>query len=261
LVVSLVAEGLAVGHGRRVVASGIDVQVCPCQVTALLGPNGSGKTTLLRTLLGLLPPMEGVVRWHDTPLHSLDIAARARIVAYVPQATHSTFGFNLRQMVLLGRTAHRGWWQAPSANDQAVTEACLNRLGLSDLAERPLHQVSGGERQLALVARALAQQPQIMCLDEPTASLDFGNQGRVLGELRGLAGQGIGVLFTTHDPNQAIRYADHAVLMNRAGVWVQGPPREVVTAQRLGEMYQCQVDMAEWGTDRTPVFLSSSRAV
>jgi len=235
------ARKLAIGYGRRVVGEGLDFALRPGEVTALLGPNGCGKTTLLKTLLGLIAPLAGEVRLDDAPLRSLSVTERARRMAYVPQHAASTFGFPVREIVLLGRTAHGRLWSPPSRHDREVADACLERMGIAHLADQPLHRVSGGERQLALVARALAQEPALILLDEPTASLDFGNQGRVLREMRRLATEGLGVIFTTHDPNHALRYADRAMLMRDGRLLADGAADEVLTAEALEGMYRTEV--------------------
>src|SRR5262249_47196206 len=175
--------------------------------------NGGGKTTLLKTLIGLLPPRGGEVQLDGKRLDLYSIRERARRIAYVPQVHTGTFAFTVATLVLMGRTAHGDLFSAPSAADHAVAASALERFGIAHLAERPYTMISGGERQLALLARALAQEPRFIVLDEPTASLDFGNQGKVMREIRALAASGHGVLFTTHDPNHALRAADRAYLL------------------------------------------------
>ena len=142
----------------------------------------------------------------------------------------------------MGRTAHGGLFARPSARDRAAVAAAIDRLGIAELAERPVTEISGGERQLVLVARALAQEPRAVMLDEPTASLDFGNQGRVLREIRGLARAGLAVLFTTHDPNHAVRFADRALLVRDGGTLAQGPAQELIERVRLAELYGTEVE-------------------
>ena len=176
---------------------------------ALIGPNGAGKTTLLRAVAGLLPH-RGTIQVGHADLGTLRGRGRARLIAYVPQVHASTFAFSVETIVVMGRIAHTGLLGRPSAADHAVARRMLERFDIVQLADRPYPLISGGERQLTLLARALAQEPRCIVLDEPTASLDFGNQGKVLREMRALAAAGLGILFTTHDPNHAIRAADRA---------------------------------------------------
>ena len=213
---SLCGRELTIGYRDRVVGRDLDVALEPGEVLALLGPNGGGKTTLLKTLLGILAPKAGEVAIGERTLAAISLRERARLIAYVPQAHVPTFAFTVESVVLMGRTAHGSLFSRPSAHDRAVAARALERFGIAHLAARPYTMISGGERQLVLLARALAQEPQFVVLDEPTASLDFGNQGKVMREMRALAASGHGVLFTTHDPNHALRAADRAYLL-RAG--------------------------------------------
>ena len=237
----LSGHGLAIGYRDRVVGRDLDIALATGEVLALLGPNGGGKTTLLKTLLGLLAPKAGDIRLGERPLTSYASRERARLIAYVPQSHAATFAFTVQTVVLMGRTAHGGLFGRPSAADHAVAARALERFGITHLAERPYTMISGGERQLALLARALAQEPQFVVLDEPTASLDFGNQGRVLREIRALAASGHGVLFTTHDPNHAMRAADRACLL-RAGTLVgNGAVQTILAREQLEALYGAPV--------------------
>ena len=240
---TLEGRALAIGYRDRLVGEGLDVGLAEGEVLALLGPNGGGKTTLLKTLLGLLPPRAGEVRFGGRSLASRSIRERARLLAYVPQSHVATFAFPVETVVLMGRTAHGGLFSRPSAKDRDVAVWALERFGIAHLAERPYTMISGGERQLVLLARALAQEPRFIVLDEPTASLDFGNQGKVMREIRALATSGHGVLFTTHDPNQALRLANRAFLL-RAGTRVtDGPVSTVLTQQNLEALYGAPVQV------------------
>src|SRR5262249_20773189 len=154
------------------------------EVLALLGPNGGGKTTLLKTLLGILAPRAGDVAIGGRSLAAISIRERARLIAYVPQVHVPTFAFTVDSVVLMGRTAHGNLFSRPSARDRMVAARVLDQFGIAHLALRPYTMISGGERQLVLLARALAQEPQFVVLDEPTANLDFGNQGKVMREIR-----------------------------------------------------------------------------
>ncbi len=235
-------RGLTIGYPDRTVGSGLDVALSTGEVLALLGPNGGGKTTLLKTLLGLLKPKAGEVRLGDKPLDNYSIRERARVVAYVPQVHISTFAFTVETVVLMGRTAHGSLFSRPSGQDRAVAQAALERFGIAALASRPYTMISGGERQLVLLARALAQEPQFIVLDEPTASLDFGNQGKVMREIRALAKSGHGVLFTTHDPNHALRAADRAYLLREGTRIADGPVATVLNREQLEALYRATVE-------------------
>ena len=239
---TLQARQLAVGYPGHPVGSGFDIDLPPGQVLALLGPNGGGKTTLLKTLLGLLPALGGEVLIDSQALRSFSPAQRARLLAYVPQSHAGAFAFTVADLVLMGRTAHGTLFAAPTARDHAAAQAAIERLGIGHLADRPATMVSGGERQLALIARALAQEARFIVLDEPTAALDFGNQGKVMREIRGLAAAGLGVLFTTHDPNHALRFADQALLIRQGCTLAQGPVAETITQARLIQLYDAPVD-------------------
>ncbi len=238
----LSGHALTIGYPGHTVGSGLDVVLATGEVLALLGPNGGGKTTLLKTLLGLIKPKAGEVRLDDKPLEAYRIGERARVIAYVPQVHVGTFAFTVETVVLMGRAAHGNLFSRPSAHDRAVAEAALERFGIAGLKTRPYTEISGGERQLVLLARALAQEPRFIVLDEPTASLDFGNQGKVMREIKTLAASGHGVLFTTHDPNHALRAAHRAFLLRDGSALAEGPVASVLARERLEALYRAPVE-------------------
>jgi iron complex transport system ATP-binding protein len=219
-------------------------------VVAVLGPNGAGKTSLFRTVLGLLPPLGGEVRWAGRPLAGLSPRELAEAVAYVPQAAAAAFDFTVEHYVLLGRLGRLRPISAPGRVDREAAAAAIERLGLGGFRQRLLSRMSGGERQLAAVARALAQQARVLVLDEPTASLDFGNQARVLDLLAGLAADGLAVVFSTHDPNHALRAGEDALLFTRDGPVVAGPAADVLTPERLSRAYGTPVEAARTARGR-----------
>jgi iron complex transport system ATP-binding protein len=244
MAVALEARGLGYGYPGRAVGRGLDLALAPGEVLCVLGPNGGGKTTLFRTLLGLLPAQAGEVRLQGAPLQSLPRAEVARRMGYVPQGSATQFAFTVREAVLMGRTAHVGLFAAPGPADRAAAEEAIEALGIVSLAERVVTELSGGERQLAMIARALAQGARLLVLDEPTASLDFGNQVRVLREIRRLAGEGYAVVFSTHDPGQAFLAAGRVLLIAHGGAFRQGAPEDVITARNLREVYGVDVRIA-----------------
>src|SRR5579863_9160837 len=243
----LSGHALTIGYSDHVVGHGLDVALTTGEVLALLGPNGGGKTTLLKTLLGLLAPRAGEVRLGERSLSEYSNQERARLVAYVPQFHAVTFAFTVETIVLMGRTAHGNLFSRPSAADRDIAERMLERFGIAHLRERPYTMISGGERQLVLLARALAQEPQFIVLDEPTASLDFGNQGKVMQEIRTLGRSGHGVLFTTHDPNHAMRAADRAYLLRGGERIGEGATGTILDRQQLEALYGTPVELI---TDR-----------
>ena len=242
VVMTLAGRDLTIGYSDHVVGRDLNVALATGEVLALLGPNGGGKTTLLKTLLGILAPQAGEVMIGGRSLARISIGERARLIAYVPQAHVPTFAFTVETVVLMGRTAHGNLFSRPSAHDRMVAARVLEQFGIAQLAPRPYTMISGGERQLVLLARALAQEPQFVVLDEPTASLDFGNQGKVMREIRALAGAGHGVLFTTHDPNHALRAADRAYLLRAGERIAEGAVGAVLTRERLEDLYRAPVE-------------------
>lgn len=238
----LQAQALSIGHGRRCVAQGIDFALAPGEVLCLLGANGSGKTTLLRTLLGLLAPLAGAVRCSGQDVAAWPRAAFARHVGYVPQAHAGLFPFTVEDVVLMGRAARVGRFSAPGAQDRRMARHCLDQLGITHLRTNSYTAISGGERQLALIARALAQEPALLVMDEPTASLDFGNQIRVLEHIARLRAGGMAVLMTTHQPEHALRIADRIALLGCGRLAAIGAPQAVATPAALAALYGVSED-------------------
>jgi iron complex transport system ATP-binding protein len=246
----LQANDLAIGyHGRRV-GENISLALEPGEVLCLLGPNGAGKTTLFRTLLGLLPALSGSVTVGPDRLETLRPAEIAQRIAYVPQAHVTEFSFTVLDVVLMGRTARLSAFAGPSAADVAVARDKLASLGIEELAAHDYTRISGGQRQLALIARALAQEAPILVLDEPTASLDFGNQAIVLGRIRDLTAKGFGIVLSTHDPDHALLLATRVAIIADGGLRALGTPEEVVTAEALSSVYRTDVRIEKTSSGR-----------
>jgi iron complex transport system ATP-binding protein len=239
----LKVESLAFGFPGRTIGRDVSFSLGTGEVMCVLGPNGGGKTTLFRTILGLLAAHDGKILLDGRPLESFSRPEIARSIGYVPQGHSGYFAYTVRDFVLMGRTAHMGIFSTPSKKDVEVAERSLASLGMAHLAERPITEVSGGERQLALVARALAQEPRLLVLDEPTASLDFGNQVRVLERIAGLARTGISILFSSHDPDHAFLCAQRALLLAEGRALEIGTPREVIRADTLQRLYGVSVQV------------------
>jgi iron complex transport system ATP-binding protein len=238
-----VLEARAVGYGYGAVAVGrdIDLAVRAGEVLCLLGPNGSGKTTLFKTMLGLLPAQAGEVLLEDAPLTQLSRQQIARRVGYVPQAHAAHFPFRVLDMVLMGRTAHLGVFASPTREDRQRALLALATLGIDALADKEYTRISGGQRQLVLIARALAQDASALVMDEPTASLDFGNQVAVLSQVKRLAERGFAVLLSTHDPDHAFSIGTRVALLAAGRLVAQGDAAAVLTPERLRSVYGVEV--------------------
>ena len=239
----LEVASLAFGFPGRTIGRDVSFSLGAGEVMCVLGPNGGGKTTLFRTILGLLASHDGKILLEGNSIDSLSRQEIARLIGYVPQGHSGYFAYTVREFVLMGRTAHMGIFSTPSKKDFEVADRAVASLGMSHLAERPVTEISGGERQLALVARALAQEPRLLVLDEPTASLDFGNQVRVLERIAALARTGIAILFSSHDPDHAFLCAQRALLLAEGRALEIGAPREVIRPDTLQRLYGVTVQV------------------
>lgn len=231
------AQDLAAGHAGKALVRGVDLALRPGEILCLLGPNGVGKTTLFRTLLNLLPPLAGSLHLGGEDIRSLDRRQIARRIAYVPQVQSLPFAFTVRDIVLMGRSAALGPFAAPGAEDHRRTDAALEHLGIADLARRDMLQLSGGQQQMVLIARALAQGAPTMVMDEPTASLDLANRRRIETLIADLSRDGMGIVLSTHDPDQAAELADRVILLGPGRVLASGPTTETMTSDALSQLY------------------------
>ena len=228
---------LACGYDGAPVVEGLSFSIGAGEVCALLGPNGVGKTTVFKAVLGHLPMLAGTVHVAGHDAAALSRTQLARLVGYVPQAHTPPFPYTVAEVVEMGRTAHLPLAASPGAEDRRLALEALNSLGIAHLHDKPYTQVSGGERQLALIARALCQQARLLIMDEPCANLDFGNRARVLRQVRDLAERGMAVLMTTHDPDHALAVADSVVALVDRTRYAVGAPAEVIDADLLFDLY------------------------
>lgn len=239
--VAIQTQGLAIQAGGRVLQEGIQLQLDAGSILAVLGPNGRGKTTLLRTLLGLQPAATGAVT----------LAGHA---AYVPQHTETLFPYDVLSMVTMGRARHLRWYASPGSADLAIARASLQAVQLEGLEGANFQSLSGGQKQLVYIARAIASESPIVVLDEPMAALDLHNQNLVLGILRRLAReQGLTVVFSTHQPQHALHIADQTLLMYPDGCEA-GPTAQMCSNERLARTYQLAVQVSR-------VMLADGRSV
>jgi len=217
--------------------AGAELDARPGEMVAILGPNGAGKSTLLRLLLGALEPHRGAAEYEGVAAARWAPVERARRIGVLPQHEEPAFPVSVGELVAMGRYPHLGRWRRPGASDRAAVRSALERCRIDELAARPFATLSGGERQRARLARALAQEPEALALDEPTASLDVAHEMEIWEILREEAARGRAVLLTTHHLNLAARYADRLVLIHRGRVAAAGPPADVLVADAVSAVY------------------------
>ena len=229
-------------RGRRVL-TGATLSLAPGELVCLLGANGAGKSTLLKILLGLLKPAAGKVSLGGTPIAGMDRRKLAQCLAYVPQVHAAPFPYTVREVALMGRLPVTGMFRAAHAADHQAVQRALDHLAIGPLADRPYTEVSGGERQLALIARALAQDARLLVMDEPLAGLDYGHQVRLLARLESLAEEGYGVLMTTHDPDQPLHGCQRVAMLIDGCIASVGTPADVLTPEAIYQLYGIRVDL------------------
>ncbi|MCC8122946.1 MAG: ABC transporter ATP-binding protein [Oscillospiraceae bacterium] len=230
----------------RPVLRGISLTVETGQICCLLGPNGVGKTTLFKTVLSILKPMEGQILMNGEDTGHWTAARLAKQMAYVSQFHTPPFPYRVRDVVLLGRVSNTGYFGKVSNLDYEIAEAAMVDMGITHLRDVPYTDISGGERQLVMIARALAQEPQLLVMDEPTANLDYGNMVRVINKIRSICDKGFGVIMTTHSPDQAFMCESTVALLQRNGPMKFGYAAEVINEENMREAYGIDVKVIEF---------------
>lgn len=238
----LAAEKISFAYANAPTLVDIDFALECGALRALLGPNGSGKTTLLKILTGILPPARGTVKYQGADLKSMSRREIAKRIALVPQELNLQFGFTVRQMVMLGRTPHTNALSGPSKRDREIVERVMELTEIGDMRDRVITELSGGEQQRVVIAMALAQEPQLLLLDEPTVHLDINHQIEILDLVRKLNRErGLTVLATMHDLNLAALYFDDVVLLERGRVVAEGAPSRVLNVERIRAVFNANV--------------------
>lgn len=232
-------------HADRVILEDISFSINQGDIFCLLGPNGTGKTTLLRCLLAINKPQKGTIHIDGMDITKTTARKRAKHMAYVPQASAMAFPYVSREVVMMGRTAYMNFGASPGKKDWEICDDAIAQLGVEYLADKQFNQMSGGERQMILLARAIAQQAKILIMDEPTANLDFSNQVRILQIINKLAMGGYSILMTSHFPDHAFLACNHVALMRDGLIVKQGNPYEIVITENLTSLYQTPIYVTE----------------
>lgn len=245
---SLQFAGVSFGYSpeKQLLFDGLELTFETGEFAAVIGPNGSGKSTLLKLGTGLLRPGKGNVLLNGQDLHSLPSKVRARQLATVFQLVRHSIPYTVREMVLMGRIAHRQWWMRFTEQDENAVRHAMDVMDIARYAEKPYSELSGGEQQRVLLAAALAQEPELLLLDEPTSALDLGHKFLLLDLLKNLAEkEKIGIIMISHDLSLAARYARRTVLLDHGKIVADGTPQEVITAENIRQCYQCNVTILQ----------------
>ena len=250
---SICVSDLSFSYGDARVLKDVSFSVGEGELMSVVGPNGVGKSTLFYCLLGIFDNYKGKISIKDIDIKNLGVQEMAKLIAYVPQSHFPSFNFSVFDMVLLGTSVQISSVSTPGKKQIHLAESAMDRLGISHLRERGYTKISGGERQLALIARALVQQTNVLILDEPTANLDFGNQIRVLEQIRSLTKEGYTIIQSTHNPEQAFMYSDRVLAMHRGRVLADGSPSEIVTKELVRKLYGVDVKIKSLYRDKVRV--------
>jgi iron complex transport system ATP-binding protein len=252
-------DDVTIRYEARTVLRDITLDVNAGEVLALIGPNGVGKSTLIRTCSGNLRPIGGCITIAGQDVHRLRVEDRAKLIAVVPQAVRLPETFSVFETVLMGRTPYVGWLGRESEQDRSAVQAALDRTCTLELADRPIGELSGGEQQRVLIARALAQAAHVLLLDEPTAHLDLKHQASVLSLVCDLAHiENYAVLLALHDLNLAAQYADRVALLSNSAVAAIGTPEEVLTEKNLSPAYGLRIAVYEHPAHGAPLVHAES---
>ena len=236
-------DNASFSFGTKTVWSGLELDIHAGQAVCLLGPNGCGKTTLLNCMHGIYPPDSGAILLEGRPVHRMRPRELARKMGYVFQEHTAPFTYLVLEVIRMGRAPHLGPFESPSSRDTDKAVAIMESIGIAHLKDKRYTEISGGERQLVLIARALAQEPEIILLDEPTSHLDLRNQALILGMINHLVRRGLTVVMTSHFPNHALFLSCRVALMSRGGIKAVGDTREVMTEENLSRIYGLRVSM------------------
>ena len=242
---SIEIRDLCFGYCTREVLRNVSFSALEGQILAVLGPNGVGKTTLFRCILGLQHQYSGSIAVDGIDARNLSARELAHRVAYIPQTHGMAFNYSVLDMVLMGTTHNVAMMSVPKARELDAANIALERLGIANLSDKNFSHLSGGEQQLVLIARALAQNTKILLMDEPTASLDYGNQSLVLQQVRALADDGYTILLSTHNPQHALWYANAALAIFDGTVAAFGQSREVVNTALIRKLYGVEAALVE----------------
>lgn len=237
-------KNVTCGYNKHEVVSGLSFSLSDGKALCILGPNGIGKTTIFKTILGLIRPISGEVIINGKEVNQYTDNSRAKLIAYVPQARNYSYQFSVKDVVMMGRASYISRFSSPNKTDICAVEQALDRLGIADYSGRKYSELSGGEQQIVLVARAIAQEAKFILLDEPTSNLDFYNQKKLLDIINLLTNEGVGILMVSHNPEHAFICCDDTLMISKDGSYVFGKTNDIVNGANLSKTYGIDIEVA-----------------
>lgn len=240
---SIKVENLCFAYGKHQVLKNVSFSVAENHLLSVLGPNGVGKSTLFSCILGLLPNYSGKIEVDGQDIRNISTREMARRIAYIPQSHNPSFNYTVFDMVLMGTTQQVSVFSTPGKKQIERAKRAIERMGIEHLSNRGFNMISGGERQLAIIARALAQEAHTLIMDEPTANLDFGNQIKVLTQIKSLANDGYTIIQSTHNPDQTFLFSDLVLALKDGGVFACGKPADIVNRELIHSLYGVNIEL------------------
>lgn len=241
------------GYGKEIILEDVSLSLNKGEILSILGANGIGKTTLFKSILGHIKLLSGKILLEGKNINALYNVEKAKRIAYVPQAHIPPFPFKVIDVVVMGRTAHIKMFSQPSRLDMEIAEDALRIMNIIDLSDRTYTEISGGERQMVLIARAIAQEAKLLIMDEPMANLDFGNQSRILDQINRLSTMGLSVIYTTHSPEHTFLCSNQVLAIKNRKDYVVGEADKVITNELLKEIYQIEAIVKEIRLERKAI--------
>jgi len=236
-------KDISFGYTEKIILKDISFNIQKGEITSILGPNGSGKSTLIRLMLGFLNPVGGNIQIDGRNILNIGYKELALKIAYVPQIHKTAFPYTVLDVVLMGRIPHKSFFFKYSKDDLRIAHGAMERMSIGHLAEKPYTDISGGERQLAIIARALAQGAMTFIMDEPAGGLDYGNQLKLLEEIVKLSREGYTFIKSTHSPEHALWISNRVIMIKDCGIFADGKPRDVICNENLYTLFGAKVDI------------------